>query len=86
MYVRGFFLCVNLAFGYKNSKLHKSTKNDTLKNFWGIVMQKVIHNETCGFIGKNELYTELFTLSTENPTNFAVYIVKKPNDCFVQMQ
>ena len=48
--------------------------------------KKVIHIEKNDFIGKNELYTELFTLSTEIVTNFAVYIVKKSNDCFVQKQ
>lgn len=37
---------------------------------------KVIHICGNGFIGKIELYTKLFTLSTENPTNFEVYIVK----------
>ena len=37
---------------------------------------KVIHIAINGFIGKIELYTKLFTLSTENPTNFVVYIVK----------
>ena len=47
---------------------------------------KVIHIKKNGFIGKIELYTKLFTLSTENPTNFAVYIVKKSNGSFVQMQ
>ena len=48
--------------------------------------EKVIHIEKNDFIGKIELYTELFTLSTENSTNYAVYIVKKPNDSFVQMR
>ena len=47
---------------------------------------KVIHIAINGFIGKIELYTKLFTLSTENPTNFEVYIVKKPNRSFVQMR
>ena len=47
---------------------------------------KVIHIKKNDFIGKIELYTKLFTLSTENPTNFAVYIVKKSNGSFVQMQ
>ena len=47
---------------------------------------KVIHIKKNDFIGKIELYTKLFTLSTENPTNFAVYIVKKPNKSFVHMQ
>lgn len=47
---------------------------------------KVIHIAINGFIGKIELYTKLFTLSTENPTNFVVYIVKAANNCFVQMQ
>lgn len=47
---------------------------------------KVIHIAINGFIGKIELYTKLFTLSTENPTNFVVYIVKTANNCFVQMQ
>ena len=47
---------------------------------------KVIHIKKNGFIGKIELCTELFTLSTENTTNFAVYIVKKPNKSFVQMR
>ena len=37
---------------------------------------KVIHIKKNDFIGKIELYTKLFTLSTENPTNFVVYIVK----------
>lgn len=48
--------------------------------------RKVIHIEMNGFIGKIELYTKLFTLSTENPTNFEVYIVKKSNKSFVQMR
>ena len=47
---------------------------------------KVIHISKNDFIGKIELYTKLFTLSTENPTNFEVYIVKKSNNSFVQMQ
>ena len=47
---------------------------------------KVIHIAINGFIGKIELYTKLFTLSTENPTNFEVYIVKKSNKSFVQMR
>lgn len=47
---------------------------------------KVIHIAINGFIGKIELYTKLFTLSTENPTNFVVYIVKTANNCFVQMR
>ena len=46
---------------------------------------KVIHNSTTGFAGKNELYTKLSTLSTENVTNFVVYIVKKSNRSFVQI-
>ena len=47
---------------------------------------KVIHIAINGFIGKIELYTKLFTLSTENPTNFVVYIVKTANNCCVQMR
>ena len=47
---------------------------------------KVIHIAINGFIGKIELYTKLFTLSTENPTNFVVYIVKTANNCSVQMR
>ena len=47
---------------------------------------KVIHIEINEFIGDIELYTKLFTLSTENPTNFEVYIVKKSNRGFVQMR
>ena len=47
---------------------------------------KVIHIAINGFIGKIELYTKLFTLSTENPTNVVVYRVKAANNCFVQMQ
>ena len=47
---------------------------------------KVIHIKKNGFIGKIELYTKLFTLSTENPTNFEVYIVKQSNKSFVQMR
>ena len=47
---------------------------------------KVIHIAINGFIGKIELYTKLCTLSTENPTNFVVYIVKTANNCFVQMR
>ena len=47
---------------------------------------KVIHICGNGFIGKIELYTKLFTLSTEIVTNFAVYIVKKSNKSFVQMR
>lgn len=48
--------------------------------------EKVIHIEKNDFIGKIELYTELFTLSTENSTNYAVYIVKKSNSSFVQIR
>ena len=47
---------------------------------------KVIHIKRNEFIGKIELYTKLFTLSTENPTKYAVYIVKKSNKSFVHMQ
>ena len=47
---------------------------------------KVIHIKRNEFIGKIELYTKLFTLSTENPTNFEVYIVKQSNKSFVQMR
>ena len=47
---------------------------------------KVIHIKKNDFIGKIELYTKLFTLSTENPTNFEVYIVKQSNKSFVHMQ
>lgn len=48
--------------------------------------QKVIHMEKDGFIGKTELFTKLFTLSTEKATICAVYIVKKANGRFVQLQ
>ena len=47
---------------------------------------KVIPIKKNDFIGKIELYTKLFTLSTENPTNFEVYIVKQSNKSFVQMR
>lgn len=44
---------------------------------------KVIHNVDNEKIEKNELYTKLCTLSTlKNEKNW-VYIVKKPNICFV---
>ena len=46
---------------------------------------KVIHIKKNDFIGKIELYTKLSTLSTENVTNFVVYIVKKSNRSFVQI-
>ena len=62
------------------------TKNVEIEKKSLSVQSKVIHIEKNDFIGKIELYTKLFTLSTENPTNFAVYIVKKPNGSFVQMQ
>ncbi|MDE7435014.1 MAG: hypothetical protein K2N01_04220 [Lachnospiraceae bacterium] len=39
--------------------------------------KKVIHNEKCGNIEKNELYTELCTLSTEKMIKTLVYIAKK---------
>ena len=62
------------------------TKNVEKDNEKDCGEPKVIHIKINGFIGKIELYTKLFTLSTENPTNFAVYIVKKPNKSFVHMQ
>ena len=62
------------------------TKNVEIEKKSLSVQSKVIHIEKNDFIGKIELYTKLFTLSTENPTNFEVYIVKKPNGSFVQMR
>ena len=50
------------------------------------VIPKVIHNKDGEKAEKIELYTKLFTLSTENPTNFEVYIVKQSNKSFVQMR
>lgn len=44
---------------------------------------EVIHNEKCGNIEKNELYTELYTLSTEKMIKIVVYIAEKRNRCFV---
>lgn len=46
-------------------------------------MKKVIHNVDNGKIEKNELYTKLCTLSTLKIEKNWVYIVKKPNVCFV---
>jgi len=76
----GFFYCEG------NGKLHKSTKNCETRKFLQFFGGKVIHNQKGGFIGKNELYTKLCTLSTENATNFEVYIVKKSNGGFVQIR
>ena len=69
-----------------NSNLHKMAKNVEYRKQIICGKQKVIHISTNDFIGKNELYTEWFTLSTEIVTNFAVYIVKNSNNCFVQKQ
>lgn len=41
------------------------------------ISKKVIHIEKNGNIEKSELYTELYTLSTEKNKKNAVYIVKK---------
>ena len=62
------------------------TKNVEIEKKSLSVQSKVIHIEKNDFIGKIELYTKLFTLSTENPTKYAVYIVKKSNKSFVHMQ
>ena len=62
------------------------TKNVEIEKKSLSVQSKVIHIEKNDFIGKIELYTKLFTLSTENPTNFEVYIVKQSNKSFVQMR
>ena len=77
---------VDFLIFYWNSNLHKMAKNVEWEDQTVCGKQKVIHISTNGFIGKNELYTKLFTLSTENVTNFVVYIVKKPNNRFVQMR
>ena len=62
------------------------TKNVEIEKKSLSVQSKVIHIEKNDFIGKIELYTKLCTLSTENPTNFEVYIVKQSNKSFVQMR
>ena len=59
-----------------NKKLYETVQN----------YSKVIHIAKNDFIKKSKLYTKLFTLSTENVTNFAVYIVEKANGSFVHMQ
>ncbi len=47
------------------------------------VIPKVIHIEKPLKMEKMELYTKLFTLSTEKGIKKVVYIVKKSNACFV---
>lgn len=49
----------------------------------GKVIPKVIHTEKPLKMEKMELYTKLFTLSTEKEIKKVVYIVKKSNTCFV---
>ena len=49
------------------------------------VIPKVIHIEKPLKMEKMELYTKLFTLSTEKGIKKVVYIVKKSNIRFVHM-
>jgi hypothetical protein len=62
-----------------DKKYQKLTQITTFYGKW------VIHIPENEFMRKIELYTKLFTLSTENKTKNEVYIVKNSNVSFVQI-
>lgn len=62
-----------------HKKMKRSEKNKQNEK----VIPKVIHIEKTLKMEKMELYTKLFTLSTEKRIKKVVYIVKKTNTCFV---
>ena len=89
--LQGFLKLLGNSFDHKLlqllQKANCTKRQETNKKLYQTMQNysKVIHTSKNGFIQKSELYTKLFTLSTENVTNFAVYIVEKENKSFVHI-